>query len=179
MIETYFISDTHFGHKNILEYEKEARPFDSLEEMNQKIIENWNKTVRPKDIIYHLGDFAFGRDNIAIASRLNGRKKLILGNHDLHDIRLYLHYFEGIYGALHWKKCVMTHIPVHPDNLGRRFLINIHGHLHSRTIKDSLGLPAEYVDDPKYFNVSCERNNLTPIHADVIRERLRAVYLPL
>lgn len=173
MIDTWFISDTHFGHKNILEYEKEARPFDTIEEMNEKIIANWNKTVSPKDLIYHLGDFAFGSDNIAIAGRLNGRKKLILGNHDVYDYSLYIPYFERLYGAFHWKKCILTHIPVHPDNLGHRFLINIHGHLHSRTVKDQLGLPPEWIDDPNYFNVSCERHNLTPVHADVILERLK------
>lgn len=173
MINTWFISDTHFSHKNILEYEKDARPFVSIEEMNEKIIDNWNKNVKPNDIIYHCGDFAFGYDNIDIAGRLNGRKKLILGNHDIYDYRLYFPFFERLYGAFHWKRCILTHIPVHPGNLGSRYWLNIHGHLHSRTIKDHLGLPTQWVDDPNYFNVSCERNNLTPIHADVILERLK------
>ena len=79
MINTWFISDTHFKHKNILEYEKEARPFNTVEEMNEKIIDNWNHTVGIKDIVYHLGDFAFGKNNISIAARLHGRKRLVLG----------------------------------------------------------------------------------------------------
>lgn len=194
MIDTYFISDTHFGHKNILEYEKEARPFDSLEEMNEKIIENWNKTVRPKDVVFHLGDFAFGKFNINIAERLNGRKKLVLGNHDVYDINTYLRYFERIYGAFHWNRCILTHVPVHPSNLGNRFWINVHGHLHSKTVQTPVEgwheiqttahpIPIlvrkpfdnEFEDDLSYFNVSCEQNNLTPIHADVIRERLKEI----
>lgn len=166
MTNTWFISDTHFGHKNIIEYEKQARLFNSVDEMNESIIENWNKVVRKKDVVYHLGDFAFGSHNIAIADRLSGRKKLILGNHDNHDIKFYLPHFEHISGAFVWKKCILTHIPIHCENVGYRFLLNLHGHLHSQSVKK------DNKDDEKYFNVSCERNNLTPIHADVIFERL-------
>lgn len=173
MINTWFISDTHFAHRNILEYEKDSRPFNSIEEMNEALICNWNKTVNATDIVYHVGDFAFGRKNIEFAKFLNGKKRLILGNHDVYGIEQYAPFFERIYGAFSWKRCILTHISVHPDNLGSRYWLNVHGHLHSRTIKDHLGLPAQWVDDPNYFNVSCERNNLTPIHADVILERLK------
>ena len=89
MTETYFTSDTHFGHRNILEYEKEARPFETVEEMNEQLIANWNDTVRPKDIVFHLGDFAFGAINVPIADRLNGYKRLVMGNHDCHSFDLY------------------------------------------------------------------------------------------
>lgn len=193
MINTWFISDTHFGHTNILEYEKEARPFDSVEEMNEKIIENWNKTVNKKDVIYHLGDFAFGKHNVDIAERLNGRKKLVLGNHDVYDINTYMRHFERVYGVFQWNRCVLTHVPIHPGHLGQRFWMNIHGHLHSKTVqkpvegwhelKNHLGLPVivrkpfdnEFEDDINYYNVSCERHNLTPVHADVILDRLKEV----
>ncbi len=171
MINIWFISDTHFGHTNILKYEKEARPFASVEEMNEKIIENWNKTVNQKDVVYHLGDFAFGKRNLAIAERLNGRKKLVLGNHDVYDFRLYVHYFERLYGVFQWNRCVLTHVPIHLDHLGHRFWINIHGHLHSKAVQKSF----DHEDDPNYFNVSCERHNLTPVHADVILDRLKEV----
>ena len=56
-IMRYFISDTHFNHKNVIKYDK--RPFDSLEEMEWEIIKRWNNTVSNKDIVYHLGDFGF------------------------------------------------------------------------------------------------------------------------
>jgi calcineurin-like phosphoesterase family protein len=176
MINTWFISDTHLGHSNILKYEPEARPFSTVEEMNEKIIENWNAVVKPNDIVFHLGDFAFGRNNIAMASRLNGRKKLVMGNHDTYDYSLYTPYFERLYGAFYWKRCILTHIPVHPDNLGSRFLLNVHGHLHSKNIKYPIVLvPGWIIDDPNYFNVSCEQNNLTPIHADIILERIKEI----
>jgi calcineurin-like phosphoesterase family protein len=169
MIETYFTSDTHFGHKNILEYEKEHRPFDTVEEMNEQIIANWNATVRPKDIIFHLGDFAFGAKNIAIAERLNGQKKLVLGNHDCYSLELYIAHFCKIFGAYHWNKCILTHIPVHPDNLGQRFFLNVHGHLHSKKVK----INENY--DLNYFNVAVEQHNLTPVHSSLIMERLKEI----
>lgn len=169
MTQTWFIGDTHFGHKRILEYEPHHRPFHSIEEMHEKIIENWNKKVRSSDLVYHLGDFALDIIFIDLGKCLNGRKKLIMGNHDKYDIRHYSNYFEYIYGSHVWKKCILTHIPVHPNSLGSRFILNIHGHLHSKSVK------CDEKDDLRYFNVSCERNNLTPIHCDEILERIKLI----
>lgn len=173
MPETWFISDTHFGHKNILEYEKDARPFATIEEMNERIISNWNNTVNVGDVIFHLGDFAFGKHNISIAERLNGKKKLILGNHDTYPSADYLRYFEKLYGVVFWERAVLSHIPVHPRNLGARWMLNVHGHLHSKLVLDYQGIPPQWEPDPNYFNVSCEQNNLTPINADVIKQRMK------
>lgn len=175
MIDTWFISDTHFGHANILEFEKEARPFSSLEEMHEVMIERWNSVVKQKDIVYHLGDFAFGRSNIAIANRLNGVKRLVMGNHDTFPISEYLAYFDRVFGVIHWKQCVLSHIPVHPDNLASRWMLNIHGHLHSKKVRIKSWNPVCERDDLNYFNVSVEQNNLTPIHKDIIMERLKEI----
>lgn len=79
----FITSDSHFGHKNIIQYEN--RPFADIEEMNSKMIELWNQTVKPDDIVYHLGDVApFKKETYitAIVKQLNGDKRLILGNHD-------------------------------------------------------------------------------------------------
>ncbi len=173
----WFTSDLHFGHKNILQFEKEHRPFSTLEEMHEVLIQNWNSVVKPKDKIYVLGDFAFGKHNIPIARRLNGHKRLILGNHDSYPVEKYLPFFEKIYGLKYWEHCILSHAPLHPHCLSGHHesygiespnFLNAHGHLHSRkvmvkTYKD--------VEDTRYFNVSVEQNNLTPIHADVIRQR--------
>jgi calcineurin-like phosphoesterase family protein len=81
----FFTSDTHFGHTNILKYCD--RPFSSTEEMDEEIIRCWNSVVKPDNIVFHLGDFAFG--TIAqwetYRNRLNGHIHLILGNHDMHN----------------------------------------------------------------------------------------------
>jgi calcineurin-like phosphoesterase family protein len=78
----WFTSDLHFGHANIIELCN--RPFDSIQHMNDMLVENWNSTVSNDDTVYVVGDFAMGiiADNLPIAQRLNGDKRLILGNHD-------------------------------------------------------------------------------------------------
>jgi|SRR5579859_3110155 calcineurin-like phosphoesterase family protein len=181
MPETWFTSDTHFGHKNILLYEPEARPFKTIEEMHEKIIANWNSVIGPSDLVYHLGDFCFGKNWLPIAGRLNGRKKLVLGNHDTYATKSYLQFFEKLYGLCFLERCILSHAPVHPNGLGGRWLLNVHGHLHSKLVMSNeiIAPEKEYpmnwcmVPDENYFNVSIEQNNLTPFHRDVIMERLK------
>lgn len=153
MPETFFIGDTHFGHKGIINFEstKPYRPFSCIQEHDEELIRRWNHAVGPKDNVWHLGDFCFGKHNIAIAGRLNGYKRLVLGNHDHYGIEEYLKYFAKIYGVAQYKGAVLSHIPVHPGQFDR-YHTNIHGHLHTNAIKDC-----------RYVNVSCEQINLTPI----------------
>jgi len=75
----WFTADTHFDHANIIEYAR--RPFQSLDEMNETMVANWNAVVQPGDTVYHLGDFAFRR-HYYFARRLNGQIVLIEGSHD-------------------------------------------------------------------------------------------------
>lgn len=83
----FVTSDTHFYHNNIIRYDN--LPFDNPEEMNEKIITEWNKRVQPCDEVYHLGDVFFcGKEDAkAIMDRLNGTKHLIMGNHDKHGVQ--------------------------------------------------------------------------------------------
>lgn len=168
MIETWFTSDTHFYHENILKYESDARPFATVEEMNETLIERWNSRVKPKDNVYHLGDFCFGGvQNVSIAARLNGSKRLVLGNHDKYAIEEYAKYFDKIFGVTFWNKCILSHVPVHISQMQgekRRCLVNLHGHLHSKTLIDAV-----------YYNVSVERNLLYPINADIINRHVDAL----
>ncbi|UWU23005.1 hypothetical protein N2601_08685 [Rhizobium sp. CB3060] len=85
-IRKFYVADTHFLHSNILSLSR--RPFRTIEEHDEHLIQQWNAVVGPTDTIYHLGDFAFGLNECAdkirwIFSRLNGRKYLVIGNHDL------------------------------------------------------------------------------------------------
>ncbi|MBW4606355.1 MAG: metallophosphoesterase family protein [Hassallia sp. WJT32-NPBG1] len=78
----WFTSDTHFGHKNILKYT--SRPFSSIEEMDEVLIENWNSKVASDDEVYHLGDVGLYSPGKLrkILDKLNGKIYLIRGNHD-------------------------------------------------------------------------------------------------
>lgn len=157
MSNTFFIGDTHFGHVRVLEFEAEARPFASIDEHDESLVDRWNAVVRKRDTVWHLGDVLFGRRSFRHLSRLNGTKKLVMGNHDCYPSALYLEHFNRIVGAAEVAGCLLTHIPVHVSQF-RRYKANIHGHLHSRRI-----------DDPRYICVSAEQNNLTPVAIDDLR----------
>jgi calcineurin-like phosphoesterase family protein len=85
----WFTSDTHFGHKNVIEYC--ARPFKDVEEMNEELIRRWNVCVKNTDTVWHLGDFSFlgSIATKAILSRLNGKIILVRGNHDAKPWRFF------------------------------------------------------------------------------------------
>ena len=163
MTRVFVISDTHFGHtKTWAEFKREdgtpMRPFTSTEEMDETMVNNWNNTVRPEDHIYHLGDVVIGRKHLQIIRRLNGHKRLVLGNHDIFTVEEYLDVgFEKVYGVRVWPKhgYIMSHIPLHPDQLKSRNWINLHGHLHVNHVKGP--------DAERYKNVSVEQINYTPL----------------
>lgn len=157
---TFFIGDTHFGHKNIINFEsvRPFRQFSTIEEHDEELVRRWNSVVRRGDTVWHLGDFAFGSKHIAQAARLNGAKKLVLGNHDHYPSAEYLKYFDKLYGAATFENMLLTHIPVALEQL-ERFGINIHGHLH-----------ANKMADPRYVNVSAEQINLMPIAFEELKK---------
>lgn len=159
MGEIFLIADTHFGHKRVIEFEKDFRPFTSIEEHDQHLVEEWNNVVGNKDIVWHLGDVLFGRHSFETLGRLKGIKKLVLGNHDTYPTRLYLEHFNKVFGTVGIKdKIVLTHVPIHPSQK-YRFSRNIHGHLHHHR-----------VDDDWYTCVSVEHTGLKPVPLDAIRE---------
>ena len=84
----YYIADMHFGHRNILKYDK--RPFADTEQMDEEIIRRWNERVGDNDTVYVLGDAFFKGEerSLAIMQRLNGHKRLIRGNHDRNNGKL-------------------------------------------------------------------------------------------
>lgn len=173
MTKTYIISDLHLGHKNIIKYESEYRPFNSIEEHNEAIIERHNSTVGKNDTCWMLGDIAFGAKALTLLSRFNGNLKLVLGNHDVQPLSEYQKYFSKIYGCASLSGFILTHVPVHISQFNR-YRGNIHGHLHSRDVmEDVQGLGRQ--DDNRYINVSCEKNNLTPINLQTIIDSYREI----
>jgi calcineurin-like phosphoesterase family protein len=163
----FVIGDTHFGHKNILEFEPVHRPFGSIEEHDEAIIDRWNSVVKKNDTVWHLGDVLFGKDRFELLSRLNGKKRLVMGNHDNYDVRLYLNHFERVCGAAKIDSVILSHVPIHTGQF-YRFTANIHGHMHSKSL-----------DDARYINVSAEMNNLTPIAwEEAVKQSPRQVPVP-
>ena len=162
MSEVFFIGDTHFGHQSILKFPGTApwRPFNTIEEHDEELVRRWNAVVGKRDIVWHLGDFCFGRSKIALASELRGDKRLVLGNHDRYPVQDYLKYFSKVFGMVEYKGMLLTHCPVHPS-MFERWRVNIHGHLHQNNM-----------EQPGYVNLSCEQINLTPVPFDNIRALL-------
>ena len=164
----FVTSDSHFGHAKMLTFlgpdGNRIRPFESLDEMHQVMIDNWNKTVHPKDTVYHLGDVAIPRSGLHVLEQLNGRKILIRGNHDIFKLRDYAKYFEDIRGCHFKDKLIFCHIPVHRDCFEGRYKGCVHGHLHVHQVMH------EDNPDPLYFNTCVERNNFTPVSLDAIRQ---------
>ena len=83
----FFTSDTHFNHSSIIRHCN--RPFANIEQMNEALIENWNRVVGKNDKVFHLGDFSFGGTAQwnKILDQLNGKIYLIIGNHDIKNMR--------------------------------------------------------------------------------------------
>jgi len=161
----WFTSDTHFNHKNIIEYCK--RPFKNVQQMNKVLIENWNKRVKKNDIIYHLGDFAFGNfEKIKkIREKLNGKIYLILGNHDIylkiHKRKCYLSLFEEItfYKELkaYNKKFILFHYPIYEWNgFFKDNVFHLYGHNHRLNFQGLPGAMNVCVDLHKFFPISIE-----------------------
>lgn len=158
MSKVCFISDPHFGHHNIIDF---ARPeFTDLEEMHETIVEAWNMTVNKKDVVWVLGDLAFNPWGLSQVGKLNGIKKLVLGNHDKLKPQEYCQYFSKLYGMCYYKEAVLSHMPVHTDQLKFRAKFNVHGHIHD---------PKGVVKDKRYvcINMDC-LNTYAPITWDNI-----------
>lgn len=160
----WFIGDTHLNHRNIIKYCN--RPFDTIEQMNEILIQNWNRVVGREDRVFMLGDFALcGKDKIIeFGSRLKGRKILILGNHDGASLSTYYNAgFEMVSRfPLLWHDFILSHEPIENCQY-----INIHGHLHQKSVVDCEDF---HRGKQFYINVSADNIVFTPIEIQTIRE---------
>lgn len=134
-----YIADTHFSHSNIIRFDN--RPYDSVEEMNEDLIKNWNKKVKDGDTTYILGDFCWGKEPewIEILDRLKGNKVLIRGNHDLKNMSRTLKdkflYIKDRHEISDFgKKIIMSHYPelAYKSSYNENVFM-LHGHVHFRT----------------------------------------------
>ena len=137
-MKTYITSDLHFSHKAITRYCPVTRPYSDILEMNADMIEKWNNVVEPEDLTYILGDVVFctGAKGADIINQLNGRKILIIGNHDEAQMEssVFIDCFESIHNILEIKyndvKIVMCHYPIFDHKNCARGALMLHGHRH-------------------------------------------------
>lgn len=167
----WLISDTHFNHSNILKFDNgRGEDFSCTAEMDQKMVDNWNKVVQPGDKVYHLGDVFFGPKGYfeRLWTRLMGNKRLIVGNHD--DIK-YLSAGPFFQKVSMWRYLgdhgvVLTHVPIHTSGFvyrsKKKDVINVHGHTHRN------GSP-----EGPYKSVCVELTDYTPVHIEEVRSNAK------
>lgn len=130
----FFTSDTHFGHKNLLHLGR-GRPFSSIEEHDEALVDRWNERVQPQDRVYHLGDFAFAnRDRTEeILDRLKGQIHFVRGNHDSGMDRFasrFASYQQYKEIRVEGQRIVLFHFPVASWHKAHHGSWHLHGHCH-------------------------------------------------
>lgn len=179
----FLTSDTHWNHKNIILYCQ--RPFETVEEMNESLITNWNNTVPKDGIVFHLGDFALGGSSawLDILPRLNGQIHLILDNHDVKNFRPgYASSFASVQEQLTVKVnknlLILTHFPLlcYNDTWGtEQNCWNIHGHVHickDREANNGKDFERMKLVFPAQYDAGVDLNNYTPISYGQLKERI-------
>lgn len=159
-------SDLHFGHKNIIQYSE--RPFPDVPTMDQHLIDNFNEYVGPDDISIWVGDVAFYRDDHArsLLYKCNGKKILVVGNHDFEKRNLKKLAFNEVH-LLYWIRTeranlLFTHYPMDMSTFTPDW-VNVHGHEHIHTYQYGA-----YGKSLRHINVNCEIHGYKPIELDLI-----------
>ena len=174
MIDVGFISDLHLGH----EWPAKERGFNTIDEYHEELVLRWNSVCGKRSLIYINGDISMeSKKYYHILGRLNGRKVVIGGNHDLkQDTEELLKYVESIIGCLTYKGYIVTHIPIHPDEF-YRFKGNIHGHTHGKMVIKRTYKPLDMKCiesiDKRYLNVSWDVLNGIPISFKDLLEKYK------
>lgn len=142
MSKVYFTSDLHFGHKNIGKYRSMLSIY-SESTNREAICREWCEKIKKRDVVWVLGDCCFEKEYIADIAKLPGKKRIVLGNHDIKDAGLFCEAFDQIYGIKRYKNFWLSHAPIDSSEL--RGYNNIHGHIHM-----------EPQVSENHYNVSCD-----------------------
>lgn len=182
-MRTFFTSDLHFGHENVLKFDN--RPFASVDEMDEELIRRWNNKVEKGDLVYVLGDFiwkAANNEAVNIIKRLNGQIILIKGNHDrfiknagAKKMLAGLKDYDDICVALSdgtVRRCILSHYFMPFYNGHRNNAIHLHGHSHNTEEHYlELGIIQAIRNngyEPQIYNVGCMLWNYEPVTLDEI-----------
>ena len=141
MAEIWITSDTHFGHKNVLEFCPKTRPWSTIEEMDAAITDTWNTTIGKHDTVYHLGDFSFHKRERTeeLLKQLSGQKYLVYGNHcsalrGAWAGKYFTHRVDILEHAIGGHKVVMSHFPMLSWNRSHYGSLHAYGHEHGADI---------------------------------------------
>ena len=178
MSNIFAISDQHLRHSRLYSFVdghgQRTRPWaKDAEEADELMIDTFNRTVGKNDKTYFLGDVSIARSGLALLARMNGRKILIRGNHDIFRLKDYLPHFADIRGSHKINRLIMTHYPIHPDSIPRWCQANVHGHTHQNHVTRR-GLLGWRQPDPRYFNLCIEAVGLAPLAIEEIEIRIAA-----
>lgn len=172
MAEIYFISDTHFNHKNIIQYCN--RPFKDVEEMNKVLIKNWNNIVMYSDTVFHLGDVALTTESDLkkLIPKLKGKKILIRGNHDKKSKAFFIEAgFDSVVDSplkLDSERLVLSHKPLKDTDIPEGY-VNVHGHIHNNHLHkvnpntNEVEYPQNLYSEKSHINVSADVISFRPI----------------
>lgn len=157
----WFTSDTHFGHEKTLN--KAARPFDNTKEMDKEIIKQWNKIIKPNDIVYHLGDFG----DLSNLKKLNGKIRLIMGNHERKEGYTKQDLLQAGFDDVYETGTIiiaddLTMYLCHEPSKHRKDMFNLFGHLHNLILLKEFGV-----------NVGVDCHHYRPINMDRIQLYIR------
>lgn len=175
MSKIFFTADIHFGHANIIKYSH--RPFKDTTEMNEEIVRRWNEKVSPDDEVYILGDISFMStlETKALIRRLNGKKYLIMGNHDkklVKDIELRsLFVWIKDYATINYgnKFFVLFHYPMLSWDQKSHQSIHLYGHVHNGEEYREMLLRS---CGSNCLNVGLDVNDYEPIEINEIIKRV-------
>ena len=178
--QVWFISDTHFGHENIIRFCN--RPFQNAEEMNAELIRRWRETVPEDGIVFHLGDFAHGSSRLwnDILCSLTGRKYLILGNHDMKNIRQgFMSRFELVTQQMTIRvggqAIVLNHNPFLCYGGSYRDVWQLFGHVHSGPASNTgLDHPRLKMLFPLQYDVGVDNNDFRPVSFSEVKAKIEA-----
>lgn len=160
----FFVADTHFGDDAIRRYEK--RPYICVKEMDRALIDNWNRVVKESDTVYHLGDFAVPEIAGETAGKLNGRKILVKGNHDILTNQEYRDMgFAEVYDlpVILDNFWILSHEPLYVNE--NMPYANLFGHVHASAVYKTFS--------KQHYCVSVERIDYEPVSFETIKQRIR------
>lgn len=168
--DTWIISDTHFGHMNMINLC--GRPV----KFNEILYRNWTKKIKPEDTVLHLGDLAIWNGPTMdlwhnFAADLPGKKYMIRGNHDKLNVLLYRSIgYELIEGYIDWisEEGLTIRFSHEPRNPSEPWFNNIHGHIHNST-KHREG-ERDFELQSGHINVSCDVMDFKPVKLGEILE---------